>query len=85
MANSIVISQGKASSVVALSLCAPQEWTRQQLLNYLFFQEEYKSIDITMPCGEKLVAASVCSVSLVDVPCPCGDPTHWLVKWQIEA
>jgi len=37
----------------------------------------------TMPCGEHFVAWSAKDVPLTDVPCPCGDPSHWLVKVQV--
>ena len=40
-------------------------------------------LEIQMPCGQKLVFKSVEEITklpIKDVPCPCGDPNHWLVK-----
>lgn len=36
-----------------------------------------------MPCG-KMVAARRrwTEVPTVDVPCPCGNAKHWLVRWE---
>lgn len=35
---------------------------------------------IVMPCGEMIEYTSWADVPRHDVPCPCGNPRHWLVK-----
>lgn len=48
----------------------------------LFSTEHFPSpLTAEMPCGETLTYETPDDVSLKDVPCPCGDPNHWLVKW----
>lgn len=33
-----------------------------------------------LPCGNRNNFASINDIPLYDVPCPCGNPNHWLVK-----
>ena len=33
-------------------------------------------------CGGQATYRTADDVPLVDVPCPCGDINHWLVKWS---
>lgn len=33
-------------------------------------------------CGGSATYRTVDDIPLVDVPCPCGDPNHWLIKYQ---
>ena len=35
-------------------------------------------------CGGQATYRTAEEVPLVDVPCPCGDPNHWLVKWVTD-
>jgi hypothetical protein len=37
---------------------------------------------ITLPCGNQAVYAFN-EIPDHDVPCPCGDPTHWFVKYDV--
>ena len=38
---------------------------------------------VGMPdCGGSAVYDTVNDIPLVDVPCPCGDPRHWLIKYE---
>ena len=39
---------------------------------------------VSMPCGELMEVYTWDSIPLVDTPCPCGNPRHWLVKWENE-
>ena len=32
-------------------------------------------------CGKDFKYRSWLDVPLVDTPCPCGDPTHWIARW----
>lgn len=33
-------------------------------------------------CGGQAMYRTVEDIPLVDVPCPCGNPNHWLVRWS---
>ena len=37
---------------------------------------------ITMPCGSSITYPDVDDIPIRDVPCPCGNSTHWLVKYE---
>lgn len=37
------------------------------------------------PCGGHATYRTVNDIPLVDIPCPCGDPNHWLIKWTESA
>ena len=36
---------------------------------------------ITMDCGEEKTYRRIEDIPTEDVPCPCGNPNHWIVKW----
>lgn len=36
--------------------------------------------EFVLPCGAKLLNIHD-DIPLTDVPCPCGDPNHWLLRW----
>ena len=38
-------------------------------------------LTVSLGCGEATYRTAD-DVPLIDVPCPCGDPNHWLVKWS---
>ncbi len=40
-------------------------------------------VRVSLPCENQLVFANqkeIESLEFKDIPCPCGDPTHWLMK-----
>ena len=37
-------------------------------------------ITITLNCGHKVVYQTFEDIPSEDVPCPCGNPKHWMVK-----
>ncbi len=39
-------------------------------------------ITLTMPCGNFITYPDVEDIPMEDVLCPCGDSTHWLVKYD---
>jgi len=41
-------------------------------------------IDITLPCGNSIKCVSVDELPKHNVPCPCGNPKHWLVYYDRE-
>lgn len=36
-----------------------------------------------MPCGYKDRVEAIDQVPLFNVPCPCGNPNHWVVKYDV--
>ena len=34
-----------------------------------------------LPCGRAGEIINWDIIPLYDVPCPCGDPNHWMLKW----
>ncbi len=38
-------------------------------------------IEIEMPCGNTMPLRTTEDIPDADVPCPCGDERHWLVKY----
>lgn len=39
-------------------------------------------LTIIMPCGSTVIYNHFKEVSQEDVPCPCGDPKHWLIQYR---
>lgn len=40
-------------------------------------------LEITPPCGVGTIAFNaVEDIPTSDAACPCGDPTHWIVKYE---
>jgi hypothetical protein len=39
-------------------------------------------ISIQMPCEEVYEFETIWDFPLYDVPCVCGDPDHWVVRWE---
>jgi hypothetical protein len=54
---------------------------RQVLVDLLAGIPEQAWGDMVMPCGTEIVSALNGEAPESDLPCPCGDPTHWLVKY----
>lgn len=45
-------------------------------------REDFIKVKITMPCGKEVVYANTGEIPNVDTPCPCGDPNHWIVRFE---
>lgn len=37
---------------------------------------------VDMPCGSVVVYKTADMVPAESVPCPCGDPNHWVIKYE---
>ena len=59
------------------------EGLAEMILGYEMFLKspDYDLLEISMECGGHAVYHRGENIPLVDVPCPCGDPNHWLIKW----
>lgn len=38
----------------------------------------------TLPCGNTYSVDSVEQLPQDNLPCPCGDPKHWFVRYEVE-
>jgi len=63
------------SSYVGLQFTAPEKGIIPELILNLDYP-----ITVSMPCGQVHVFTGAADVPLVDTPCPCGDPKHWIVR-----
>ena len=77
----LTIPPGNSTLVVALMISAENEGLLPKALAPV---EALLPIEITMPCGNVLKLTAIAELPAVDVPCPCGDPTHWLMKYRIK-
>ena len=39
-------------------------------------------LTITLDCGKKVIYQTFQDIPNEDVPCPCGNPKHWLLKFK---
>jgi hypothetical protein len=39
-------------------------------------------LSINMPCGSHVEYKTPNDIPDEDVPCPCGDPKHWMIKYR---
>ena len=68
----------KSPMVVCLTIeCAISE--RKELMQV--GAKGAETICSLQSCGGRAVYRTADDIPLVDVPCPCGDPNHWLIKW----
>jgi hypothetical protein len=53
-----------------------------------FFIEAVKALTLPfsciLPCGNEYSVESIDDLPKADLPCPCGNPNHWFVKYQID-
>ena len=47
--------------------------------------DNYTLLVINMPCGVTVRYKSAECVPSHSVPCPCGDPNHWLIQVKSDA
>lgn len=40
-------------------------------------------LTIEMPCGKVVQYQTFADIPSEDVPCPCGDPKHWVVRYTV--
>lgn len=46
-------------------------------------REQFKlPFTIGLPCGKTITCKTLEDIPLEDLPCPCGDPNHWLIRWE---
>ncbi len=55
---------------------------KQHIGVYFAMQPSDPFLVVSVPGCGTTVNYAVNEIPMHDVPCPCGDPTHWLVKWQ---
>ena len=47
--------------------------------------DNYTLLVVKMPCGVTVHFRNAECVPLHSVPCPCGDPNHWLIQVKSDA
>jgi len=77
----IILATGPADAYLAVCIIAPEArgWpmAKSGLARLLPFHA-------VLPCGESITVRRMSDIPWHDVPCPCGDPTHWLVKYEVK-
>ena len=88
---------GNPPTVVGLSFCLIEHEQRKEFIQAWAKGVMEALEEAAEPLGLDLDTAILLEVSLgcggatyrtaddippVDVPCPCGDPNHWLIRWQ---
>lgn len=63
---------------------------RRRLLSFLMAsgheldEQGNMPFTITSPCGNSITYPDIDDIPMADVPCPCGNPNHWFVKYTEE-
>jgi hypothetical protein len=65
---------------------APRDHLIYEILNEVYSKRKkvddaFVFLSITMPCGQKVEYEKSSDIPFESVPCPCGDPKHWLIKY----
>lgn len=57
---------------------------RDWLIAYISGTESTREgIIIHMPCGVSVRYAPLTTLPEQDAPCPCGNPNHWLIQYEV--
>ena len=76
----IVIAEGgKAERVYGVSIRAPTAEYLDLARNAFEFP-----FAVELPCGEVFQYESKDDLPDEDTPCPCGDESHWAVKYEVD-
>ena len=68
----------KIKSYIGIAFDAPRGVNRRQFIKKTISGD---TISVTSPCKTTVVWKSSAKLPTIDMPCPCGNPNHWLVKW----
>lgn len=41
-------------------------------------------LEIKMPCNHSVIYESSIDIPVESVPCSCGDPAHWFIKYEAD-
>lgn len=69
---------------IAMPLFCPPGFDRRDFLTRAvgpYFKGEPLVLGISS-CGTEVEYNSPDEMPTADLPCPCGNPRHWLIKWQ---
>ena len=58
--------------------------TNESMKVFVLAQSGFKDKvpEVIMPCGSKVKYNTIFDIPNEDIPCPCGNPNHWLVKYE---
>jgi len=88
----VVVSLPTTALFFQVSNDSTQVWeqVKQAVVNGLRQQNGNRNVvpvlTAQMPCGYNFVLrayADIMALEKKDIPCPCGDPTHWLIKCEV--
>lgn len=72
---------------------SPEMWTsvKQAAVDYIRKQigdgQPEHVLTVAFPCGNTFVLnryEDITALEKQDVPCPCGDPSHWFIKCELQ-
>jgi len=69
---------------IAMPLSAPAGVNRREFLRRVlapYFNDQPLVLGIRS-CQSEVEYQTPDDVPVEDMPCPCGNPRHWLIKWQ---
>ena len=49
-----------------------------------YLMEDAPVLSITEPCGNSVEYAEIEDIPLVDIPCTCGNPNHYFIRYIDE-
>ncbi len=80
----LLIAPIEVAQVVAL--CIQNDFdkpllTRKEMRQRIIEQHSDAVYTGVMPCGERYIFP-LAGLPLEDIPCPCGNTTHWLLKYS---
>lgn len=79
MTQEILVS-AESNTAKYIGLLVPNHWFLAGLVLGL-----EKPLCLQMPCGNSIAIATEQDVPLEALPCSCGNPKHWFVKYQEES
>ena len=76
----------RADEIIEVSkVIGVQANNRQVLLEFIgknYPMSPSPILVIQMPCGGRAEYKTDADIPDKSVPCPCGDPTHWLIRYE---
>lgn len=82
--------KGKVEKCIGILLRAPIPLLSKGLIIERLHARDFKQrnpdrpvLTITMPCGVCQEYSTYDDIPDVDIACPCGNPSHWIIKYEI--
>ena len=89
--NPPIVAEGEITSFIGILIRAPAGVLSKDFIVTKESAQAYKEenpdkplLILEMPCGSRAEYPTYDDIPEVDVPCPCGNPNHWLIKYEIS-